>query len=297
MSAAAASAPSDEGEQDLALLGEVKCIGSLSSQPHLVTVQSTEGELRFNPDTGADVTLMDSETFSKLKPKPALTSSNIKLMTYGSTKPLNILGAYTTELRFNTSSVREKIYVSRNFNKGVSLLSRTASQGLGLVTLHFGPKVGQISKLDPDGSSGHPLLSSFPDICEGVGCHKDLKISLPLKEGAKHVVAPPSRIPVNLYPKVKAEIERLESQGVFESVPVDDNTQSVSRLVPVPKPIEGSDEIGVRITFDWRNLNENLDPVHHSTPTIEELKARLINAKVRPSRVFFKPRNPSQKVI
>ena len=174
----------------------------------------------------------------------------------------------------------KKVYVSHNFNKGVSLLSRGASQGLGLVTLHFGTQVGQAALLNPDGADTHPLLASFPDICKGVGCHKNLEISLPLKEGAKHVVAPPSRIPVNLYPKIKAEIERLEKAGVFESVPVDDNTQSIRRLVPVPKPIEGSDEIGVRITFDWRNLYQNLDPIHHSTPTIKELKARLINAKV-----------------
>ena len=168
----------------------------------------------------------------------------------------------------------------RTTSIGESLLLRRASQGLGLITLHYGPHIGQIRKLKPDGSNSHPLLSTFQDICKGVGCHKDLEISLPLREGAKHVVAAPSRIPINLYPKVKAEIERLEAEGVFESVPVDDNTQSISRLVPVPKPIEGSDEVGVRITFDWRSLNENLDQVHHSTPTIEELKARLINAKV-----------------
>ena len=140
--------------------------------------------------------------------------------------------------------------------------------------------MGQLSRLIADGSAEHPLLAAFPDICKGVGCHRGLAISLPLREGAQHVVAPPSRIPVNLYPKVKAELERLEAEGVFESVPVDDNSQSISRLVPVPKPIEGSDEVGVRLTFDWRNLNKNLDKVHHSTPTIEELKATLVNAKV-----------------
>ena len=271
---------SDVEDQFLSHLGEVKNVGALSAQPHLVTIQSTEGDIRFTPDTGADVTLIDSATFSKLRPKPPLTKSGIKLLAYGSTKPLEILGSYVATLQFNDKEIRERIYVSHNFNKGISLLSRSASQGLGLVTLHFGTQVGQASLLNPEGAETHPLLSSFPDICEGVGCHKNLEISLPLKEGAKHIVAPPSRIPVNLYPKVKAEIERLEKAGVFESVPVDDNTQSVSRLVPVPKPIEGSEEVGVRITFDWRNLNENLDPVHHSTPTIEELKARLINAKV-----------------
>ena len=148
---------------------------------------------------------------------------------------------------------------------------------LGLVTLHYGTQVGQLLRLIVDGSLE---LLAFPDICKGVGCHRDLAISLPLREGAQHVVAPPSRIPVYLYPKVKAELEPLKSEGVFESVPVDNNTQSISRLVPVPKPIKGSDEVGVRLTFDWRNLNKNLDKVHHSTPDIEELKATLVNAKV-----------------
>ena len=79
--------------------------------------------------------------------------------------------------------------------------------------------------MSQDGSQTHPLLLQYEEICEGVGCHKDLKISLPLKEGARHVVAPPSHIPVNLFPKVKEEVDRLEAEGVFESVPVDDNVQ------------------------------------------------------------------------
>ena len=127
-------------------------------------------------------------------------------------------------------------------------------------------------------------MKEFPDICKGVGCHRDLAISLPLKEGAKHSVAPTSRIPVNLLPKVKAEIDRLEAEGVFESVPVDDYVQSISRLVPVPKRIENpgsnSDSVGVRITFDWRELNKNLDQVHHQVLTVEELKSTLVGAKV-----------------
>ena len=270
----------DDNDQMLSFLGEIRHVNALSAPAHLVTVHSNEGEIRFNPDTGADVTVLDSDSHSKLRPKPQLTKSGVKLLAYGSKKPLNILGSYVATLQFNDKKIRETVYVSHNFNRGISLLSRGACQGLGLITLHYGPHIGQIRKLKPDGSNSHPLLSTFQDICKGVGCHKDLEISLPLREGAKHVVAAPSRIPINLYPKVKAEIERLEAEGVFESVPVDDNTQSISRLVPVPKPIEGSDEVGVRITFDWRSLNENLDQVHHSTPTIEELKARLINAKV-----------------
>ena len=37
-------------------LGEVKCVGSLVEKPLLVPVKTTRGTIKFNPDTGADVT-------------------------------------------------------------------------------------------------------------------------------------------------------------------------------------------------------------------------------------------------
>jgi hypothetical protein len=50
--------------------------------------------------------------------------------------------------------------------------------------------------------------------------------------------------------------------------------------VPVPKRIEGTEEIGVRLTIDWRELNKNLDPVHHSFTIVEQLKHDLNGAKL-----------------
>ena len=283
-------------------LGEVKCVGSLVEKPLLVPVKTTRGTIKFNPDTGADVTLIDGSTFAMLRPQPSLRQSAIRLMPYGATKPLALRGCFTTDLKVGEKEIREKVYVSLQSNRQVSLLSRSASKALGLVTLHYPsvdihsvgnetqsrstnnqPPPAKDSKprggLTPDGQADHPLLAEYPDISRGVGCHKNVSISLPLKEGAKHSVAPTSRIPINLLPKVKKELDRLESEGVFESVPVDDNVQSISRLVPVPKRIEGSDEVGVRITFDWRELNKNLDKVHHQVMTVEELKAVLAKAR------------------
>ena len=338
--AAAATFDDSDGYDVTADLGEIRCVGSLIEKPLLVRVDTSHGNISFNPDTGADVTLIDRSTFAQLRPQPPLNSTHVRLMPYGASEPLKLLGCYATEFKVGHRSVRERVFVSQNANNQVSLLSRSASRALGLVTLNYldgnihrvpvgtsscperGPDhsiprvpvgtsscpdrgsdhsihrvpVGTSSCPDkgpdlpvhrvpvgtsscPDGGPDHPLLKDYADICDGVGCHKNLAISLPLKEGAKHSVAPPSRIPINLLPKVKAELDRLESQGVFESVPVDDNVQSVSRLVPVPKRIEGSQEVGVRITFDWRDLNKNLGKVHHQVMTVEELKAVLVGAK------------------
>ena len=40
-------------------LGEVRCIGSIIEKPQFVKIHSSEGFISFNPDTGADVTLID----------------------------------------------------------------------------------------------------------------------------------------------------------------------------------------------------------------------------------------------
>ena len=266
-------------------LGEVKCIGSLADKPHRVKISTENGVILFNPDTGADVTLIDYATYEGLKPKPSLRGTKAKLMPYGASVPLQLAGVYSAILKYGDRVVSEPVYVSTTSNKQISLLSRSASRALGLVTLNFLDRdVHLVTTANPEGDVDHPLLSKYPDICEGVGCHKDLHIALPLKEGAKHTVAPPARIPVNLLPKVKAELDRLESEGVFEAVSVDDNIQSVSRLVPVPKkiedPVSGAESVGVRITFDWRDLNKNLEKVHHQVMTVEELKATLANSKV-----------------
>jgi hypothetical protein len=270
----------DHDSADVVHLGKVRIIGSIDEEPMSVMIKSKEGGIVFNPDTGADVTLIDRSIYNNLNPRPNLQISIVRLLPYGASKPLQLLGSYDTRLNVGERSVEERIFVSKNRNRGISLLSRGASRGLGLVTVNIpSTQVHQIESMPLEGTNTHHLLAKFLDISKGVGCHRDLKLSLPLKAGAVPSVAPPSRIPVNLFSKVKAELDRLTDEGVFEDVSVDDNTQFVSRLVPVPKRVEGSDEMGLRITMDWRELNKNLDPVHHLVPTVEQLKHDLNGAK------------------
>ena len=275
-----ASLEEDPDEPSYMGLGRVALIGGISLKPQLVDVNVNNSPIAFNPDTGADVTIIDPEIFNGMAPKPSLKPSGVKVAPYGTSRPLPLKGTFRADLTLGSKKYRESVYVAQNPCRGISLLSREASKALGLVTIHIPGTIGKVSVFPPEGVLTHPLLSKFDDICHGMGCHANLKISLPLKEGAQPSIAPPSRIPVNLFKKVKEELERLKEQGVFESVPVDDNSQFVSRMVPVPKKIEGSDELGVRITMDWRNLNKSLDPVHHEVPTVEQLKHDLNGAQL-----------------
>ena len=53
-------------------LGKMKCLGSLIDKLHFVDKETDAGKVVFNPDIGADVTLIDSSTYLRLRPKPPL---------------------------------------------------------------------------------------------------------------------------------------------------------------------------------------------------------------------------------
>ena len=194
---------------------------------------------------------------------------------------IKVKGYFDTCLSLKGENLVERVYVSQASNDGLSILSRKACRQLKIVTINI-PKenlVKSVGSLKREGTSYHPLLEQFKDITIGIGCYNAHEISLPLKPDSKPVAASASRIPIPLQAKVKAELDRLTEAGVFEDVPVDDNTQFVSRLVPVPKKIPGSDELGVRLTMDWRELNRCLDAVHQEVPTFDQLRHNLSGAR------------------
>ena len=84
------------------------------------------------------------------------------------------------------------------------------------------------------------------------------------------VACPPSRIPFHMLPAFEEELDKLERQGIIESVPVDCNNQWVSRPVLVPRKTPDG-KPAIRLTIDWRNVNKGLLPVHHEIPSVENL--------------------------
>ena len=144
-------------------------IGSVAHKPHLVTVLTGGCPILYNPDTGADVTLLDPNTYQKMRPRPPLLPSNVKLLPYRALKPLEIKGCFKTNLAVGDKSIHETVFVTRRHNRGISLLSREASKTLGFVTINIPAMVGQVTESPPEGVNTHPLLEDFDDICQGVG--------------------------------------------------------------------------------------------------------------------------------
>ena len=58
-----------------ASLGKVRHVDSVAAEPHFVTIDSDRGAIKFNPDTGADVTIIDALAFNALDSRPQLSKT------------------------------------------------------------------------------------------------------------------------------------------------------------------------------------------------------------------------------
>ena len=88
-----------------------------------------------------------------------------------------------------------------------------------------------------------------------------------------YAVLAPRRVAVPLLPKVKAELEQLENQGVISKV--NEPTKWCAPMVVVPKP-DGD----VRICVDLTKLNGSVYRERHLLPSVEQILAQLNRAKI-----------------
>ena len=115
------------------------------------------------------------------------------------------------------------------------------------------------------------VLNNYPDLFEGLGC-LPVEHHIELNEAIKPVIHPPRCVPEAIRSRVTKELHRMEEEGVIEKV--DQPTDWVNSMVTVIKPHK------TRICLDPRNLNEAIKREHFPLPTIEEVTARMRNAKV-----------------
>ena len=89
-------------------------VNAVSNDCDLVKINTDFGIIGFNPDTGADATLIDPSIYKTLNPKPKLLPAKITLLKYGDErqKPMRILGCFDAILTVNDQRVTETIYVT-----------------------------------------------------------------------------------------------------------------------------------------------------------------------------------------
>ena len=207
--------------------------------PPKTTVKIANVPLHMLIDSGASINVIDETAYhtitnhrhNKFNNNLALRPTSTKVYTYGGTKPLPVLGTFTTHVESKARFSPATIYVIKG-SPGCLLSYKTATE-LQLISIiaHTSAPLAA-AKSDPPPVTH--LATEYSDLFEGVGKMKDFQVQLHIDPSVPPVTQPHRRIPFHLREKVEFELDKLERQGIIE--PVDGPTPWVSPLVVTPKP-------------------------------------------------------------
>ena len=101
------------------------------------------------------------------------------------------------------------------------LLGRIACITLGIVKLNVPSEIGSksISAVQEKSSTNfeNDIISSFPEVFNGLGCLKSEPVSIELKgECVPFHLSAPRRVPIPLLSQLRDELERIQAMGVIK---------------------------------------------------------------------------------
>ena len=249
---------SDEEERDDEgfFLGE---IGNADGKAWKGEIDVNGTKIQFKLDSRADVTVIGGSIYSRFFGQNKLERTRKKL--FGPCKsPLSCLGVLKENLVLKGKSCIEDVYVVENLE--TPLLGRSACLALETIA-----KVAAVTQ------PAEGIKQRFPKLFSGLGC-MDGEYEIKLTSSYEPFnQTTPRRVPIPLLPKVKGELDRMETMGVIEKVDVP--TEWCSPIVEVPKS-NGN----VRICGDFIQLNKAVLRENHPMPTTEQTLGKLAGAKV-----------------
>ncbi|KAK3085126.1 hypothetical protein FSP39_024809 [Pinctada imbricata] len=213
-------------------------------------------------DTGSAVSVMSNEDFKSMFKDRKLSKTSLILRTYSGEK-INPLGVISVHVTYKEQEADLDLYVVKT--KGPALLGRDWLRNIrldwpGIKTLSSGEnykhKLNQL------------LIKHSALFKPEIGSLKQIKAMLKLKEDASPKFCKARPVPYSLKPKIEAELQKLEEQGILSRVEVSD---WATPIVPVVKK-DGS----VRICGDFKvTVNPALQIDQYPLPRIEDIFANL----------------------
>ncbi|XP_037502541.1 uncharacterized protein LOC119376955 [Rhipicephalus sanguineus] len=211
--------------------------------------------LRFKVDSGAEVTVVPS-TFSGIPPYLEPPEGELS---GPAGQPLDVLGTFTATLQWKNKSATQRLYVLRS--QVMPLLGFPAIQELGVVKF-----VDPVVETQGNQTASDKLFCGLGELQEAY--------TIRLKPDAvPYSLLVPRRVPIPLHGVVKAELDRLEAEGVIRRVTKP--TPWCAGMVVVPKA-SGS----YRICVDLTKLNQVVLRERHILPTVDQVLGLLGNAQV-----------------
>ena len=249
----------EEISQDFANLGVFHTDGR---NPWITSVMIDSQQVQMLIDTGSAKTIMSADSFKRLLNKK-LTPAKISLHTYSGER-LPLLGSASVTVQCRGEAKQLSLMVA-DVEGQPTILGR---DWLEHIKLDWKNVCSIRSRTLEQVLSSHKVVFQ-----EGLGTMKTFKATLHLKPETIPKFHKARPVPFAVRPKVEAELDRLEKEGVLEKVA---HSNWGSPIVVVPK--KGG---RVRICGDYKvTINPYLDIDQYPLPKASDLFATLSGGKV-----------------
>ncbi|XP_064469299.1 uncharacterized protein K02A2.6-like [Ornithodoros turicata] len=239
-------------------------VGSVQADDRWTTEISIEQDkLRCKMDTGANCSVIPLRLVKMITTKHVMKSRAALKTFFGFSK--RAVGKVVLEVSTPRKRVLEDFFVVDEDVQ--TTLSGSLCERLGLLN-----RVGSLGAQTQNNAAQFDPAKMFEDVFIGLGKLRGVRYRMKLRPGSQGIVRPARKVPLALRDKVKAELQRMEADGVIERV--NEPTDWSSYMVVVSKPGK------LRICMDPVDLNKALRREHYPMKTLEEVASKLAGAKI-----------------
>lgn len=227
------------------------------------TLSVNDSEIKFEVDSGATVTVMSQNDYSKWFPGSTVLPTSLKLVSYCKTI-LKVRGFATARVIHKNREFELNIYIIEN--ERAPLLGREWIRQLHLDM--WEEEAEQVHSLSAD-EIVKKLIEDYPAAFKkSIGKIEGMTARLYVKSNARPVFRKARQVPFALKQKIEETLNKLENEGVLTKV---DTSEWATPIVPVQK--KNGD---IRICGDFKiTVNPNLHVDEHPLPTVDELFASM----------------------
>ena len=247
----------------------VDALGDEDEEEWILPMKINNTTVSFKLDTGAGCNVLPVDEYKRLKPRPEMKRTEMKIRGYTGTR-IPIIGTCMAQVTHKSGTVLLPFHISKKGgrnNRYQPVLGLKACKKLELVKA-----IWNIEALGGPSVTRYKILQEeFGDVFEGLGClpgeHKiniDKEV-IPVKNACR-------KVPFPIREKLKAQLDKMEQMKVIAKI--DEPTDWVHAMVTVVKK-DGN----LRICLDPRDLNKAVKREDFKLPSREEMMAQFADAK------------------
>ena len=232
----------------------IKSIKTRYSLSKTVPLMINDISIRAEPESGADVNVMDEFQFRALQHRSTeemeLQTSKIKLMTLQNELPIK--GEFNAIVRNKTCGIHSRFLVVKGRINSPPLISKTTLTELGMLQIRDdgsfaeqnelripgdGPHINTVSETFSSQQEISSLLNKHSKVFEGIGRirdnknDKELYVKFSMKPDAAPVAQKPRPVVYYLQAPLKAWLEQGITDDIFEEVPTEEPITWCSPMV------------------------------------------------------------------